>query len=446
MSQKPSKKFIMTGYLEPSERYHPDIHRMIDVDNLTVAQAANMRNRDYENNGTYYSQEEINKWIGEMKPAECPICLEQITKQDIKNNNCLSCVRGHKFHSSHNGIRDNLRSCPICRSTEPFHQCNNEYDTAVGGKKRRQTNKKRRQTRKKRRQTRKKRQIKKGGSDQEIMPNIVEEHPIIRPKVNVKGDNDLFRKYVSRYINSRGKLPNHLKYHRIGLWDVSEITDMRELFAHTNFNEDISEWDVSNVKNMQAMFYGCTQFNSPLNKWNVSNVTNMSSMFGGCLLFNQPLDRWDVSNVTEMVDMFQWCASFNQPLNNWDISNVVHIQGIFGYTTEKDSNMCHINRNYVSNWEPKKVGNLYGPGNFKLSCSYIIRDIIRDYNNLSQEQKDNLKIENENRRLFNKETINAFETINQNINSVTNNNYRQKLSEFIDPENYNIRELSTYIR
>jgi hypothetical protein len=157
MSQKPSKKFIMTGYLEPSERYHPDIHTMVHDDTLTMEQAANIRNLNAYDDNKYYSQEEINRWIEEMKPAECPICLEQITRQDTINNNCLSCVRGHKFHRSHNGTRDNLRSCPICRSTEQFHSCNNEYDTAVGGKKRkRQTGKKRKQTRKKRRQTKRK--------------------------------------------------------------------------------------------------------------------------------------------------------------------------------------------------------------------------------------------------------------------------------------------------
>ena len=36
--------------------------------------------------------------------------------------------------------------------------------------------------------------------------------------------------------------------------DVSEITDMSLLFKNTNFNGDISEWNVSNVINMSYMF------------------------------------------------------------------------------------------------------------------------------------------------------------------------------------------------
>ena len=67
---------------------------------------------------------------------------------------------------------------------------------------------------------------------------------------------------------------------------------------------DISNWDMSNVTDMNDMFLGATSFNQPLNNWNVSNVTNMMYMFRGASSFNQPLNKWNVSKVTSMNAMF----------------------------------------------------------------------------------------------------------------------------------------------
>ena len=66
--------------------------------------------------------------------------------------------------------------------------------------------------------------------------------------------------------------------------DVSQITDMSYLFGDTNFNGDISAWDVSNVTNMHGMFYNCRYFNKDISNWDVSNVTDMYGMFCRCKL------------------------------------------------------------------------------------------------------------------------------------------------------------------
>ena len=55
----------------------------------------------------------------------------------------------------------------------------------------------------------------------------------------------------------------------------------------------------------------------------MSNVTDMSGMF--CRYarsFNQDIGNWDVSNVTNMNGMFHRAKSFNQDIGNWDVSNV----------------------------------------------------------------------------------------------------------------------------
>ena len=48
------------------------------------------------------------------------------------------------------------------------------------------------------------------------------------------------------------------------------------------FNQDLSAWNVKNVKNMDHTFTGCKNFNSDLSNWDVSNVESMKYMFYGC--------------------------------------------------------------------------------------------------------------------------------------------------------------------
>ena len=105
--------------------------------------------------------------------------------------------------------------------------------------------------------------------------------------------------------------------HIIGLedWDVSNVENMDSIFWDcTHFNSDLSKWDVSGVKNMMFMFLGCENFNSDLSKWDVSNVENMYNMFWGCKNFNSDLSKWNVSSVRNMHDMFDGCDSLkNKP-------------------------------------------------------------------------------------------------------------------------------------
>ena len=136
-------------------------------------------------------------------------------------------------------------------------------------------------------------------------------------------DNQTIRECVEKWCNGFEKDKNEIieKYGHISDWDVSNVTDMCELFKNKkDFNENINNWDVSNVTNMEYMFSHAKNFNQPLYQWNISNVKNMGFMFSHAKNFNQPLYQWNVSNVTNMTFMFYNAISFNQNIFCWNIS------------------------------------------------------------------------------------------------------------------------------
>ena len=145
---------------------------------------------------------------------------------------------------------------------------------------------------------------------EDMFGEIREMHPLLTPKLT----NATIRRAVRDYLNGGA----------------------RKQRVVTKYGE-ISNWDVSNVTNMENMFEleGAVSFNQPLNKWNVSNVKIMYRMFAGARSFNQPLNKWNVSKVRDMDAMFEGARSFNQPLNNWNVSNRGRVRGDHQQVSDK---------------------------------------------------------------------------------------------------------------
>ena len=148
------------------------------------------------------------------------------------------------------------------------------------------------------------------------------------PKLNDKNIHKVVKDYLCNNGNLKQQIINY--YGQISNWDVSQVTNMKELFScECYFNEDISNWNVSNVTNMGEMFSCAKSYNQPLDNWDVSHVNNMGWMFSDTKNFNQPLNNWNVSNVTNMEYIFYYAKSFDQPLDNWNVSNVIDMTHMF---------------------------------------------------------------------------------------------------------------------
>ena len=97
------------------------------------------------------------------------------------------------------------------------------------------------------------------------------------------------------------------------------------MFFGSKFNNNISDWNVSNVKDMEGMF-AYSQFNQNISNWDVSNVKDMNYMFDHSE-FNQDISNWNVSNVESMDWMF-YKSKFNGDIGSWALKKETEFENI----------------------------------------------------------------------------------------------------------------------
>lgn len=174
----------------------------------------------------------------------------------------------------------------------------------------------------------------------------------------------------------------------IGLetWDISNVEDLEGCFhGNSQFNSDISTWNVSKVKSMKWLFYDTIIINNiDLSSWNVTNVTDFSGMFSNSSLSQESANKlinWDMANATDVSSMFSYLRLTNFDfIKNWNLSNVQDISSFFSrnyvienitvskvFPINSKSKITNIRNLFegcnklttidISNWDTSKINN-----------------------------------------------------------------------------------------
>ena len=101
---------------------------------------------------------------------------------------------------------------------------------------------------------------------------------------------------------------------------IKKLSHLRQLIG--NPVEDITDIDVSALKDIGSLFQYAKDFNQDISKWSMGDVWRTSFMFEGANSFNRDISGWDVGNVQAMSWMFNGATSFNQDLSIWNINSV----------------------------------------------------------------------------------------------------------------------------
>ena len=127
----------------------------------------------------------------------------------------------------------------------------------------------------------------------DVVKQIGKRHPLLIPPFT----NATLRRAVQDYLAGGARKEDIVKkYGEINNWDVSKVTDMKEMFsfplngAHT-FNQPLNNWNVSNVMDMSRMFEGAESFKGPCGMEHTIHIRHFGHVpiverlvEGGCVL------------------------------------------------------------------------------------------------------------------------------------------------------------------
>ena len=126
-------------------------------------------------------------------------------------------------------------------------------------------------------------------------------------------------------IEGMFSLCNELEFLDLSNWDTSNLRNMDGMFASCKKLKEITGIDnfiTNKVESMVATFYWCSELEYlDLSNWNTSNVKNMKIMFNNCNKLKEikGINNFITNKVEIMDSVFVLCSELEYlDLSNWD--------------------------------------------------------------------------------------------------------------------------------
>ena len=129
--------------------------------------------------------------------------------------------------------------------------------------------------------------------------------------------------------------------------------------AAENFNQNISNWDVSNVINMNQMFFNADSFNQDISMWDVSNVDSMEHIFN--MITN------NISHEKRCAIHNSWVNKTSAWIYNWSV-----FCSLNSFSERSMPNYFQLNQNYPNPFNP------YTQINYQLPEENYVNLVIYD--------------------------------------------------------------------
>ena len=112
------------------------------------------------------------------------------------------------------------------------------------------------------------------------------------------------------------------------------------------YNTYYRAWGLNGLTNLSEAFKDCDNLLSvpvelPPNVPN-QTVTNLSSAFSGCTNFNQDISGWEVSNVSNMTEMFLNASTFQQNISAWSTKNGAFVTNMLSGATAMATRFSNV--------------------------------------------------------------------------------------------------------